>query len=252
VKLPLDGRAADPAVLDPAVKLFPAEAKPPAEITFPKLHGPPTPGGPRRYVLQVVVPTPKLTFHVTAGNPLGGGTEKRTCTVTGDGGEELKHLEFKVGEPVSFELKDVKPGVYTALLPDFGAEQITVRGGNTFGAVRASDDWGFNPFRPADLKAGEDYRAYFLVPAGATSLKVRLSIGTVTLGFLDGDVIAPAVKGSAQLSKESAEFKFPAADKARVAYVRWAGEFHLSQGLVVEGVTLYSPDPAYVLHERLK
>ena len=200
-----------------------------------------------------MAPTPKLTFQISAGNRLGGGTEKRTCTVTGDDGTELKHLEFKVGDPVSFELTDVKPGVYTVLCPDFGAEQLTVRGGNAFGAVRADDgDWGFNPFRPADLKVGEDYRAYFLVPAGATSLKVRLSIGTVTLGFKDGAVIATGVKGSAQLAKESAEFKFPAADKPRVAYVKWAGEFHLSQGLVVEGVSLYSPDPGHVLYESLK
>lgn len=148
-RLPLDGYAADPAALDPAVHLFPAKAEPPAEITFPKLHGPPTPGEPRRYVLKVVAPTPKLTLHVTAGNPLGGGTDRRTCTVTGDDGEELKHVEFKVGEPVTFELHHVRPGVYTALFPDFGAEQVTVRGGNTFGAVRADDgDWGFNPFRP--------------------------------------------------------------------------------------------------------
>jgi hypothetical protein len=173
--------------------------------------------------------------------------------VTGDNGEELKHLEFKAGTPVRFELRDVKPGVYTALFPDFGAEQVTVRGGNTFGAVRASDDaWGFNPFRPADLKPGEDYQAYFLVPAGATSLRVRLALGTVSLGFKDGEVIAAGVKGSAQLQKGPAEFKFAASDKPRVAYVRWAGEFHLSQGLVVEGVTLYSPDPGYVLYESLK
>ncbi len=251
-RLPLDGRAADPAVLDPALKLFPAEAKPPAEVTFPKLHGPPTQGGPRRYVLRVVAPTPKLTFQISAGNPLGGGTEKRTSTVTGDDGAELKHVEFKVGDPVTFELTDVKPGVYTVLCPDFGAEQLTVRGGNTFGAVRASDDWGFNPFRPADLKAGEDYRAYFLVPAGAASLRVQLSLGTVTLGFQGGDVIAAGVKGSPKLQKEPAEFKFAAADKPRVAYVKWAGEFHLSQGLVVEGATLFSPDPAYVLYESLK
>ena len=173
--------------------------------------------------------------------------------MAGDDGSILTHLEFKVGEPVTFELKDVKPGVYTALFPDFGAEQLTVRGGNTFGAVRADDgDWGFGPFRPADLKAGEDYRAYFLVPAGATSLRVRLSRGTVTLGFQDGGVIATGVKGSARIQNEPAEFKFAASDKPRVAYVQWAGEFHLSEGLVIEGVSLYSPGPGYALSESLK
>lgn len=89
------------------------------------------------------------------------------------------------------------------------------------------------------------------MPAGATSLRVRLSQGAVTLGFPGGEVIASGVKGSAQRRKEPAEFKFPASDKPRVMYVRWAGEFHLSQGLVIEGVTLYSPDPSYVLHESL-
>lgn len=44
-RLPLDSHVADPAALDPAVHLFPAKAEPPAEITFPKLHGPPRRAG---------------------------------------------------------------------------------------------------------------------------------------------------------------------------------------------------------------
>ncbi len=91
-----------------------------------------------------------------------------------------------------------------------------------------------------------------MVPSGATSLKVRLSRGTLELGFKDGPVIATGVKGSPQLQKEPAKFKFRGSDKPRIAYVVWSGEFHLSEGLVIEGVSLYSPDPGHVLYETLK
>ncbi len=80
----------------------------------------------------------------------------RTCLITDENGQELKKLEFEIDTPARFELTDVKPGVYTATFPEFGAEQLTVSGGNTFGAVKAYDDsWGFNPFRPAGLKAAK-------------------------------------------------------------------------------------------------
>ena len=252
VKLPLGGQSTNPAVLDPAVRLFSTNAAPPAEIKFPKLHGPPIATGARRYILKVIAPTPKLTFNIVADNAAGAGEVNRTCTVIDENGNELKRLAFKINTPVSFDLIDVKPGVITATFPEMGAEQLTVSGGNAFGAVKTYDDsWGFNPFRPADLKAGEGYKAYFAVPAGSTSIKVGLSSGAVVLGFQDGDIIAPDVKGSAELKKQPQEFKFAAADKPRIAYVQWKGEYPGTEGLGIEGVTLYSPDPSYVLYESL-
>jgi len=199
----------------------------------------------------VVALTPKLTLEILAANPQGGAPG-RTVIVTDDHDKELKRLEFEIDQPVSIELTNVRPGTYTVSFPDHGAEQLTVRGGNTFGAVRAfNDNWGFSPFRPADLKPGEGYKAYFAVPAGSTSIKVGLSLGAVALGFQDGDIIAPDVKGSAELKKTPQEFKFAAADKPRIAYVQWQGEYPATEGLGIEGVTLYSPDPSYVLYESL-
>ena len=255
VRLPLDGRADNPAVLDPAVRVFPADARPPAEVRFPKLHGPPIDTGPRHYLFKVIAPTPKLTFEVLADNAAGNGDEKRTATVIDESGNELRRLQFKINTPLTFELTDVKPGLYTAVFPEFGAEQMTVRGGggNVLGAVRAhADTWGFNPFRPADLKPGEGYKAYFAVPAGSSSLRVALVTGAVSLGFEGGEVIAREVRGSPELQKQPLEFAFAASDKPRIAYVQWqAGEYPASQGLLIEGVTLFSPDPSYVLFESL-
>ena len=47
--------------------------------------------------------------------------------------------------------------------------------------------------------------------------------------------------------------QFSPADKPRIAYVQWpeAGNPAHSVGLVIEGVTLYSPDPSYALYESL-
>ena len=257
VKLPLDGQSANPAVLDPAVKVFPADAQPPAQIAFPKLHGPPSVTGPRHYLLKVVAPTPKLTFDVLA-EVATGGVESRSAVVLNEHGDELKRLEFKVNTPISFDLTDVKPGLYTAVFPEFGAERLTVRGGNAFGVVRAhADTWGFNPFRPADLKAGEGYKAYFAVRPGSASLNVALAAGVVSLGFEGGDVFATAVRGSPALQKQPVDLTFAASDKPRIAYVQWQGqpqvpgEYPNGQGLVIAGATLFSPDPSYVLYESL-
>jgi hypothetical protein len=259
VRLPLDGQATNAAVLDPATGVFPAEARAPAQVAFPKLHGPPSDTGPRQYVLRVIAPTPKLTFEVLADNAAGNGDEKRTATLTDERGNELKRLEFRINTPVTFELTDVKPGLYTAVFPEFGAERLTVRGGgNVLGAVRAhADTWGFNPFRPADLKPGEGYKAYFAVPAGSSSLKVALAAGAVSLGFHGGEVIAPDVRGSPELPKQPLEFSFAPSDKPRIGYVQWQGqpqvpgEYPNAQGLLIEGVTLFSPDPSYVMYESL-
>ena len=259
VRLPLDGQASNAAVLDPAVKVFPAGAAAPAQVAFPKLHGPPSDTGPRQYVLKVTAPTPTLTFEVLA-EAATGGVEDRSAIVMDERGSELKRLEFRINTPVTFELTDVKPGLYTAVFPEFGAEQLTVRGGggNVLGAVRAhADAWGFNPFRPADLKPGEGYKSYFAVPAGTSSLKVALAAGAVSLGFHGGEVIAPEVRGGPELQKQPPEFPFAASDKPRIAYVQWLGppqvpgEYPNAQGLLIEGVTLFSPDPSYVLFESL-
>ena len=240
-KLPLGG---------PELKVLPANATAPAQINFPKLHGPPAVS--RNYVLKVVAPTPKLTIEVLAGKPVGGGDAARTATVMDANENDIKKVEFKIDTPFSFELNDVKPGTYTLTFPDFGAEQLTVRGGNTFGAMQATDpSWGLNPFRPAELKAGENYRAYFLIPAGQSSLRVGLTTGTIALGFKDGAVIAPEITGSAEVKKQPQEVKFAAADTPRIAYIEWKGEFLLSEGLEIEGVKLYSPDPSYVLYGSL-
>lgn len=102
--------------------------------------------------------------------------------------------------------------------------------------------------RPCQLRTDE---AYFLIPAGTNSLNVRLSAGTISLGFQDGPVIAPELKGSGQLQKGE-DLQFPASEQPRIAYVEWNGEFLMSEGLVIEGVHLYSPDPSYVLYETLE
>lgn len=250
-RLPLDNvPAASPAVLDPVVRVFPASAEPPAELHFPKLHGPP--GIARQYLLKVTAPTPKLTLEVVAGNPLGGGVEERTCVVTDPNDNEIQRVRFRVNEPVRVELGDVKPGLYTATFAEFGAEQLTVRGGNTIGAVRSARDfWGFNPFRATDK---DEVRAYFLVPAGAGRIKAGLSSGRVSIGLVDGAVIAAELAGDPKLKKVPAEFTFAASDRPRIAYVRWKAQDNTptSEGFVVEGVTAYSPDPASVLYESLE
>lgn len=250
VKLPLNGQSTDAGVLDPAIKVFPANATPPTEIKFPLLHGIPG-GNPRQYILKVIAPTPKLTFNIIASNPHGAGDAERTMTLTDENGNEIKSLKYKIGEPVAFEITNVKPGVYTAAFANFGAEQLTVRGGNTFGAVRGyKDTWGFNPVRTDTEK---DRRVYFMVPAGASTLSAGLLHGVVSLGFKDGEIIAAEVKGSPEIQKQPQEWKFAPSDKPRQAYVQWSevGNIPSSQGFVIEGVTLYSPDSSYVLYESL-
>ena len=244
VRLPLNGQAVGEGVLDPVVKMFPADAKPPADIKFPQLHNAGE-GHPSQYILKVVAPTPKLTLEILAGSPQGGAPN-RTVIVTDETDKELKKLEFKIDEPVSIELTNVRPGTYTVSFAEHGATQLTVRGGNTFGAVRAfNDSWGYNPLSFAGQK---EARAYFVVPAGRTSLKVGLAGGTVALGFHNGDIITPEIVGSAELKKQPQEFKFAASDKPRVAYVEWKGGG--APGLGIEGVTLFSIDPN-VLYESL-
>ena len=123
-----------------------------------------------------------------------------------------------------------------------------MRGGNTFGVIRAfNESWGFNPIR----FGGQ--RSYFMMPAGTSSLRVALFSGAVSLGFVDGELIAAEIIGSDALKKQPQEFKFAPADKPRMAYVQWAeaGNIPSSQGLVLEGVTMYSPDASYVLYESL-
>ena len=250
VRLPLDNvRSQNPEVLDPVMKVFPATARPPVEIQFPKLHGPP--GIPRHYLLQVIAPTPRLTLEFTAGNPLGGGVADRTCIVTDPNDNELKTLQFKIDQPQRVELNDLQPGLYTVTFPEFGAEQLTVRGGNTFGAVRSARDfWGFNPFRSPDK---EEVRAYFLVPPGRNSLKVGLTFGQVSLGFVDGALIAPEVKGDPKLRTEPVELPIARSDAPRIAFVQWRAEGNTptSEGMQIEGVTAYTPDASAVFHESL-
>ena len=250
-RLPLDGHApvvAAGGTFDPQAKLFPADAKPPAELKFPKLHGPPAVS--RQYLLHVVTPVPRLTFDVTASAPLGGGTDERTCVVTDALDREVKRLTFPAARPARFELTDLKPGFYTATFFEFGAEELTVTGGGTFGAVRAPHDtWGFNPMRRADHQPGQPAEAYFLVPAGKASLNLRLADGVVSLDFADGHVIAADVKGAAGAAPR--EFAFAPADRPRVARVRWAPEQLTTTGFLIDGVTLFSPRPEYVMHETL-
>lgn len=247
-RLPLDGHAAG-GTFDPRLNVFPGDAKPPAELRFPKLHGPP--GVSRQYVLKVVSPTPKLTFRVLAGSPFGAGMGERTCVVKDATDQEVKRFEFKADRPASFEITDLKPGVYTATFPEFGAEQLTVTGGNTFGAMRAfHDTWGFNPMRRSDQKDGEAATCYFALPAGRGSVAVGLSEGRVALGIQGGPAIAADVRGAGKQTRH--EFKVAASDTARIAYVRWAKDTLTSVGLRVEGVTLFSPDPSYVLYESLE
>jgi len=218
VRLPLNGQAVGQGVLDPAVKLLPAAAKPPAEIKFPPFHNAGE-GHPLQYTLQVVAPTPKLTLDILASRAGGGGTPERTVIVADESDKELKKLELKLDQPASIELTNVQPGIYTVTFPEFGAHQLTVRGGNTFGAARAYNDvWGYNPLSFAGQK---EARAYFVVPAGRTSLKVGLAGGTVALGFHNGDIITPEIVGSAELKKQPQEFKFAASDKPRIAVVEW-------------------------------
>ncbi len=246
---PADGSSA--GTFDPALHVAPADARPPAELRFPRLHGPPIATGPRQYLLRVVAPMPRLAFHIRAGSPLGGGGTDRTCVVTDPDGEILEVFEFRADEPARFELADLKPGTYTATFPEFGAEELTVRGGNTFGAVRSfRDTWGFNPMRRSDQGEGGPVEAYFAVPAGRRSLKVHLTDGTIAIAFRGGEVIASEVKGSGK--DVAREIAFAPSDRPRIAAVRWAGNALISAGMVIEGVTLYSPDPSYVLFERLK
>lgn len=237
------------SAIDPRLVLFPADAQPPAELKFPKLHGPPIATGPRQYVLRVVKPVAKLTFQVVPGSPLGGGLADRTCTVTSENGDELKSLMFKATEPVTFELADIQPGWYTAVFPDFGAEEVTVAGGGAFGAVRAFDDtWGYNPMRRSDATPGEAVRAYFIVPAGEKSLMVRLTSGLMSIGFEGGEVIASAIEGGKPAEQE---VTFSPSSMPRIAYVEWGKDLLGSEGMKIEGVTLYTPDRSYVAYEAL-
>ena len=252
VKLPLDGQSTNPAVLDPAIRTLPDNASSPAQIRFPRLHGTPNAAHARQYILRVIAPTPRLTFDVLADNAAGNGEENRTCFVMDENGDAVKTLKFTINTPTSFNLTEVKPGIYTAIFPEFGAEQLTVSGGNVLGAVRApQDNWGFNPLRSADLRAGESYKGYFAVPAGQDILRVALAHGAVTLGFQDGEVIAEQIQGSAELQKQGLEVKFAASTKPRIAYVQWQEGYPGSQGLVIEGITLFSADASYVLYESL-
>jgi len=226
------------------IAVFPANAVAPTEIKFPKLHGPPS--TPRKYILKVTAPLPRLTLRFEASSLLGGG-EDRSVSVADATETEIKALKFKVGQPVTLELTDLKPGIYIATFPEFGSEQLTVSGGNTFGAVLASaDNWGFNPFRPTDK---EGAKAYFMVPAGVSSLKVKLADGEVSLSFKDGAAIAAGIKGVANTPAQ--EFKFAASDKPRIAVAEWGAGAWSSTGMNIAGVTLYSPDPSYVLQGSL-
>jgi len=249
-RLPLNGQAVGAGVLDPAIKPWPANARPPAEIKFPMLHNGGNFGAPIQHVLKVLSPT-SLTLTINATNQAGGAA-MHTVIVTGPLGNEISKLQLADSSLHKLNLPNLRPGIYTVTFPDNGSNQLTVSGGNTFGATRAFGDvdWGFNPFRFAGQK---EVRSYFAVPAGSTSLKVHLSSGTVALGFQDGGIIAAEVKGSAALKKEPAAFPFAASDKPRMAYVQWpeAGNPANSVGLVIEGVTLYSPDPSYALYESL-
>jgi len=251
VALPQGAVSTNPAVIDMGLRVLPDKPKAPAVLRFPKMHGIPG-GNPRQYVFKVLALAPKLTFEITADKAAGNGADERTMTITDEAGDEIKTLAFKVDQPTRFELKDVKPGAYTALFTDFGAEQLPIRGGSTLGAMRAYDDtWGFNPFRPASLQAGEKYAAFFVVPAKQSSLEVALQSGSVSIGFEGGDIIAEDIKGSAELAKEPRQLQFAPADEDRIAYVKWNGEYPATQGLVIRGMTLFSPDPSSVLYESL-
>lgn len=248
-RLPLDGHATlASGTFDPRVRMLPVDAKPPAELRFPVLHTPPAMK--TRHVLHVVAPTPRLTFEICSSS-LVGGVDERLCIVADALDRELKRVPFAVGEPVRFELADVSPGFYTVTFPAFGAAELTVTGGNTFGAVRSPpDNWGFNPMRRADHTAGDPVRAYFLVPAGWESLRVRLTDGTASLGFVDGPVLAADLKP--EPGGTPRELAFAPSDQPRVAVASWAPTQFMTTGFFIEGVTLFSPDPGYVLYETLE
>jgi hypothetical protein len=247
-ELPVNGPAG-PGTFDPRLRVLPGNARPRGALKFPKLHGPPAVA--RQYVLRVATPTPKLTFDVVAGSPHGPGMPERTCVVTDGCGNEIKRVEFPAGRPARFDLTDLKPGVYMATFPEFGAEQVTVAGGNILGAVRApGDGWGFNPMRRADQKDDDEVKAYFVVPAGWDSLSVRLAEGAVALGFEGGAVIAVEVRGAAKGPPQ--ELKFAPSDKPRIAYLQVLRGQPSTIGLIVEGVTLYSPEPSSAFYETLE
>lgn len=253
-EIPLDpGQPARHAELAPRLLLWPAQPKAPSEIVFPKLHGPP--GVERHYLIQVMVPTPRLTLDVVASNPLGGGTQERTCIFMDATERSLHRWDFSINTPTRFELTDIKPGVYTVVFPEFGGEQLTVRGGNCVGAVRAFDDsWGFNPVIGGEVK---EAHSYFVVPPGRRSLRAKLTYGAVSLGFMGGPVIAekiepitPAGSGGKPLPTQPWQtLNFDASEGTRVARVTWNQTIPSTQGLVIEGVTLFSPDPSRVLYE---
>ena len=245
--LPTDGSLAA-GTFDPRLAVVSTAGSPPAELKFPKLHGPP--GVARQYVLRVTAPTPKLTFEIVTGSPHGAGMPQRTVLLTDERGNELKRLEFSTDRPASFDVTDLQPGVYLATFPEFGAEQITVRGGNTLGAVRtAGDGWGFNPMRRSDHKESDELKAYFVIPPGRESLSVRLSEGVVAVG-LEGDrLLAAEIRGTEGAPPH--KIMLEPSDTPKVAYVKMVRATPSTMGLVIEGVTHYSSEPAHVLYERL-
>jgi hypothetical protein len=235
-------------VLDPAVKVFPADVKAPAEISFPLLHGPGG-GPPLQLVLNVVAPVKRLSLEILATNIQGGSTPNRKVVVTDPLDKEVKSAEVRLDQPSAVELVDLSPGTYTVTFPEQGANRVRVSGGSTFGGVRAfNDGWGFSPFRAV---TDGPLRAYFLVPAGGRPLQVRLSSGTIAIGILGAEMLAPAIIGSPQMKQDGLEVKVSASSKPRVGFVEWSGPALTSQGMVIDGVTLYSPDPSYVLYESL-
>jgi hypothetical protein len=249
-ELPLDPtRPAEPGLLAPHLVRFPADAPPPAELRFPKLHG--SPGVERNYLLHVTAAVPKLTVEVTADNGAGAGTPVRTCIVADANDRPIKRVEFPVHTPTTIELTDLKPGFYTLVFPEFGSEQVTVRGGGVFGAMRAlADSWGFNPLLPADK---DEVTCYFVVPPGRSVLRAGARSGAATLGFVGGDVIGEVktAPGAVTVKATVQEFAIAPADAPRIGYVKWKGRPYGTEGFLIEEVTLYSAEPSSALYEAL-
>lgn len=261
--------------LEPSIKVFPADAKPPEAISFPRLYG--YDKTPREYVLKVAAPTAKLTIEILGS--IMGEIQDRTCVIDDPSGKELKKLEFKTGAQVRIELADLKPGIYEVSIPEGGVEQVSITGGNVFAAVRAFNHaGGINVHAPSsDAKAGT--RLYYLVPPNTASFRVNLLYGLVSLGIVSGEpfltefvgrrtkvtklaAAAPLEERERQVNQipawEPREISFTGAATPRIGYVEWlpyreeVGNGGESSWMVIDGAELYSPDPSYVLYETLE
>jgi hypothetical protein len=248
-RLPLDNSVADKSTLDVRVRLLQTNAKGDAQLNFPKIYLPSGIGATAEYLIHVLAPTPKLTFEVRADRWNAGAAE-RLLYVHGPTGKVLKQVSVKADEPATFELSDVAPGLYTVMTADTGTLQISVRGGNIAGAMRGfHNTWGLNPMRPTTMPQDEEITLYFLVPAKQSTLNVRMTQGTVDIGFENGDTIATGI--NAAVDKPVHELTFAVANQPRVAYVTWKSNHQSSIGFVIDETAIFNLSPDAVLYESL-